>query len=37
MQQVFSDPHSTKAIEEATAWVRQTTPEILTASVINRG
>jgi pimeloyl-ACP methyl ester carboxylesterase len=35
MQQVFSEPHSTKAIEEATAWARQTTPEILIASVIN--
>jgi pimeloyl-ACP methyl ester carboxylesterase/predicted glycosyltransferase len=35
MQQVFSEPHSTKAIEEATGWARQTTPEILTASVIN--
>src|ERR1700745_653314 len=35
MQQVFSEPHSTKAIEDATAWARQTTPEILIASVIN--
>jgi pimeloyl-ACP methyl ester carboxylesterase/UDP-N-acetylglucosamine:LPS N-acetylglucosamine transferase len=35
MQQVFSEPHSTKPIEEATGWAKQTTPEILIASVIN--
>jgi pimeloyl-ACP methyl ester carboxylesterase/UDP:flavonoid glycosyltransferase YjiC (YdhE family) len=35
MQQVFSEPHSTKAIEDATGWAKQTTPEILIASVIN--
>ncbi len=35
MAQVFSEPHSTKAIDDAIAWARQTTPEILIASVAN--
>ncbi len=35
LQQVFSEPHSTKAIEEAIGWAKQTTPEILIASVAN--
>jgi pimeloyl-ACP methyl ester carboxylesterase/UDP:flavonoid glycosyltransferase YjiC (YdhE family) len=35
MAEVFSEPHSTKAIEDAIGWARQTTPEILIASVAN--
>jgi pimeloyl-ACP methyl ester carboxylesterase/UDP:flavonoid glycosyltransferase YjiC (YdhE family) len=35
MAQVFSEPHSTKAIDDAIGWARQTTPEILIASVVN--
>jgi pimeloyl-ACP methyl ester carboxylesterase/predicted glycosyltransferase len=29
MPQVFSDPHSTKQIEDGTGWARETTPETL--------
>jgi pimeloyl-ACP methyl ester carboxylesterase len=35
MHQVFSAPHSTKAIDDAIAWARQTTPQILIGSVVN--
>jgi pimeloyl-ACP methyl ester carboxylesterase len=35
MQNVFSEPHSTKPIEDAIGWARKTTPEILIASVVN--
>jgi pimeloyl-ACP methyl ester carboxylesterase len=35
MAQVFSEPHSTKAIEDAIAWANETTPEILINSVVN--
>src|ERR1700758_659793 len=35
MAEVFSQPHSTKAIDDAIGWARETTPEILIASVAN--
>jgi pimeloyl-ACP methyl ester carboxylesterase/UDP-N-acetylglucosamine:LPS N-acetylglucosamine transferase len=35
MAQVFSEPHCTKAIEDAIAWANETTPEILIKSVVN--
>jgi pimeloyl-ACP methyl ester carboxylesterase len=35
MAQVFSEPHSTKAIEDAIAWADETTPDILINSVVN--
>ncbi len=35
MHQVFSEPHSTKPIEDAIGWAKQTTPEILIRSVVN--
>ena len=35
MAQVFSAPHSTKAIDDAIAWANETTPEILINSVVN--
>jgi pimeloyl-ACP methyl ester carboxylesterase/UDP-N-acetylglucosamine:LPS N-acetylglucosamine transferase len=35
MAQVFSEPHSTKAIEDAIAWASETTPHVLISSVVN--
>jgi pimeloyl-ACP methyl ester carboxylesterase/predicted glycosyltransferase len=35
MAQVFSEPHSTKAIEDAIAWANKTTPDILINTVVN--
>jgi len=35
MAQIFSESHSTKAIEDAVAWANETTPEILISSVVN--
>ncbi len=35
MENVFSEPHSTKPIEDAIGWGKETTPEILIASVAN--
>ena len=35
MAKIFSEPHSTKAIEDAIAWANETTPEILINSVVN--
>ena len=35
MEQVFSEPHCTKPIEDAVGWAMQTTPDILISSVVN--
>jgi pimeloyl-ACP methyl ester carboxylesterase len=35
MAQIFSEPHSTKAVEDAIAWAQETTPDILVNSVVN--
>jgi pimeloyl-ACP methyl ester carboxylesterase len=36
MSNVFSEPHSTKPIEDAVGWGLETTPDILISSVANR-
>ena len=35
MEQVFSEPHCTKPIDDAVGWAMQTTPDILISSVVN--
>jgi pimeloyl-ACP methyl ester carboxylesterase/predicted glycosyltransferase len=35
MEQVFSEPHCTKPIEDAVGWAMLTTPDILISSVVN--